>query len=117
MTEYGSFRAFVEDFVLPMQQAHPEDKRLDGQPSGGNLNVAGIFWHKARRWKVHADTHYRPLLVAYEALRSREFADPFVETPTQRGTCLDLTPILRARTGDPDKHLYIYEIPRTRAPR
>ena len=110
MADYPSFRAFVEQMILPMQSAHPDDIRLDGQPTGGNREVVGTFWHAGRQWKVHADTHYRPVLIAYGALQAGELSDPFIERPTKSGACLDLVPALRARTGDPDKHLYIYEV-------
>lgn len=110
MSDYPSFRAFVEQLVLPMQASRPQDKRLDGQPSGGNRDVVATFWHLGRRWKVHADTHFRPLLIAYEALDRGELTDPFTEQPTRSGTCLDLVPALRTRTQDPHKHLYIYEL-------
>jgi hypothetical protein len=104
VAEYATFREFVEHLVLPMREAHPDHKRLDGQPSGGNRTVAGTFWHRGRRWKVHADTHYRQLLIAYEALRSGEVPDPFVEKATKNGISLDLAPSLRARTGDREKY-------------
>jgi hypothetical protein len=106
--EYSSFRAFMEQLIVPMQASNPHDKRLDGQPSGGNREVVGYFWHDGRRWKVHADTHYRQLLIAYEALKSGQVQDPFVEHPTVRGTSLDLIPALRSRSLEREKHLYIY---------
>lgn len=109
MTDYPSFHAFMEQLILPMQSDHPEDKRLDGQPSGGNREVVGTFAHGGRRWKVHADTRYRPLVIAYEALKTGELMDPFVEARTQRGKSLELVPALRARSGDRAKYLYIYE--------
>jgi len=109
MRDTPSFREFVEQIVLPMQAESPDDKRLDGQPTGGNREVVGIFWHGGRRWRVHADTHYRQLLIAYDAVRTGELEDPFIEQPTARGTCLDLVPELRRRTGERAKYLYVYE--------
>lgn len=109
VSDYQSFREFVEQIILPMQAANPGDARLDGQPSGGNRAVVGTFWHQGRRWKVHADTHYHQLLVAYQALRSGELLDPFVEQATARGKCLEHVPSLRVRTEDKHKHMYIYE--------
>src|SRR5688572_18038462 len=89
MSDFPSFREFMKQLILPMQADHPEDTRLDGQPSGGNREVVARFSHGGRRWKVHADTHYRQLLVAYEALRDGEVRDPFVEGPTRHGISLD----------------------------
>jgi hypothetical protein len=105
---YQSFASFVEAVVLPGRAENPAHRRLDGQSTGGNFAVAGEFRHRGRSWKVHADTHYEPLLVAYEAAKSG--ADPFVEVPTKRGTSLDLTDELRRELSEPRfKYIYIYE--------
>lgn len=59
--------------------------------------------------EVHEDSHYEPLLIAYEAMRSGNEA-PFVEEPTQRGVSLNLKPELRARMTTPKfKYFYVYE--------
>lgn len=108
--DYTSFRALMDQLIIPMRAANPHDKRLDGQPTGGNLEVTGYFWHLGRRWKVHADTHYLQLLVAYKALEAGEVTDPFVERSRKRGTSLDLIPMLSARTGERLKHMYIYSV-------
>jgi len=44
--------------------------RLDGELSGGNRTVVGVFRGDGRDWKVHEDSHYEPLLIAYEAARA-----------------------------------------------
>jgi len=107
---HQSFVDFVETVVLPARAANPMHRRLDGQRTGGNWAVFGEFRHRGRRWKVHADTHYEPLLVAYEAAKAG--ADPFVEVPTQSGLSLDLTDELRAKLTVPRyKYIYIYELP------
>jgi len=103
-----SFVSFMEAVVLPAHAASPSDKRLDGWRTGGNFAVFGEFQYGTRHWKVHADTHYEPLMLAYEAAKSG--ADPFVEVPTKRGSSLDLTADLRVRLSEPRfKYLYIYE--------
>src|SRR5262249_53650896 len=86
--------------------ANPDHIRLDGERTGGSLEVAGRFRHQGRVWVVHADTHYRPLMLAYAA--SEQGADPFVEEDTPRGQCLALTTELRAQQQSPHKHLHIY---------
>jgi hypothetical protein len=104
---FESFAAFVEAVVLPGKETNPGHKRLDGQQTGGNFAVAGEFRHRGRSWKVHADTHYEPLLVAYESARRGE--DPFIEAPTKRGVALDLTDELRRTlTEQRFKYVYIY---------
>ena len=85
-------------------------RRLDGQHTGGNRAVAGEFRHLGKRWKVHSDTHYEPLLVAYEAATAGN--DPFVEAPTRSGLSLDLNDQLRSKLSERrHKYIYIYEIP------
>jgi len=109
--EFASFRRFCETVTLPKREANPTYLRLDGLTSGGNRDVAGIFRHAGSRWKVHADTHFEPLMLAYEALRSGELTDPFVvgRTQTAGNRCLELTPELRERQAGRSKYLYIYE--------
>jgi hypothetical protein len=105
---YDSFAQFMEEVVLPMRQANPEQIRLDGRRSGGNRAIAGKFQYKRRVWKVHADTHYEPLLIAYHALTNGQSRDPFVEENTAQGRCLDLTEELRRLKSTERKYLYIY---------
>ena len=72
--------------------------------------VAGVFHGDGREWKVHEDSHYEPLLVAYEAVKAGD-PWPFVETPTKAVTALDLKPELRQRLSDNrHKYLYIYSL-------
>jgi hypothetical protein len=107
---FGSFKEFVEQVIMPMHALNPADERLDGQPSGGNREVVGTFFHAGRPWKVHADTHYDRLLLAFDAL-GRGAEDPFIQQRTPRGNSLDLNPVLRGRAENPGyKYLYIYEL-------
>jgi hypothetical protein len=107
-TMYPSFVGFVETVVLPGRRAYPQRRRLDGQRTGGNRTVAGRFLHGGRQWKVHADTHYETLLVAYEA--AVKGLNPFQEVPTKSGLSLDLTDDLRQALSEPRfKYLYIYD--------
>lgn len=107
---YGSYAAFVEGVVLPKRAAHPADRRIDGEQSGGNWAVAGIFRYEGREWKVHEDSHYEPLVIAYEAIQGGD-PTPFVVEPTTRGSCLNLKPQLReAMTDRRHKYLYIYAV-------
>lgn len=109
---FDSFREFVEQRVLPAQQRNPHHVRLDGKTSGGNREVFGVFRYRGKVWKVHSDTHYEPLLLAYEALASGNTQTPFDEVMTSRSSsaCLDLIPSIRQRMVKPRfKYLYIYE--------
>ena len=105
---YGSFVEFMEHGVLPHHKAHPDWKRLDGAATGGNWEVFGRFMRGGARWRVHADTHFDPLLIAYEAARI-EGGDPFIEAPTSRGMRLDLREDLSQRVMSGFRHLYIYD--------
>jgi hypothetical protein len=76
----------------------------------GNRTVAGVFRGDGREWKVHEDSHYEPLLIAYEAAKAGD-PWPFVEAPTKTGTALDLKPELRQHLSDRrHKYLYIYSV-------
>jgi hypothetical protein len=102
----------MEQVVLPRQAANPAHIRLDGQISGGNREPAGFFWHQGKLWRVHADSHFAPLLLAYGALKETPTADPFIATATGTGKrhCLVLTSQLQQQLPKPRfKHLYIYE--------
>lgn len=107
---FESYAQFVENVVLPRKEANPSHRRLDGSPTGGNWAVAGVFRYEKREWKVHEDSHYEPLLIAYDAWKTGD-KSPFVEEQTKRGTCLNLKPVLQSNTTTPRfKYLYIYEI-------
>jgi hypothetical protein len=106
------FTAYIETEILPQRQAHPAHLRLDGKTTGGNRQIAGLFYHQDRLCKVHADSHYEPLLLAYDAiLRHGAAYDPFriEDTNTRAGTCLVLIDeVQHMKTKPKFKHLYIY---------
>lgn len=109
---YGSFESFIEAVVLPKKDANPLHIRLDGNTSGGNREIAGVFRHQNKVWKVHADTHYEPLLLAYNSVKKGETNNPFSEEVTKNGTgiCLVLKDKTRCLLIKPRfKHLYIYQ--------
>lgn len=103
---HEDFLSFMRAEVLPRRAAHPKHIRLDGALTGGSRDVVGRFRHNGVDWVVHADTHYEPLMLAYEAAEAG--ADPFVEERTARGRCLALTSELRARQVSRRKYMYIY---------
>ena len=107
---YLSFVEFMELVVIPQRAANPNHIRLDGETSGGNRAVAGMFRHHNKVWKVHADSVYETLLLAYDSTIEGKVADPFLEESTRRGNCLVLTDSVRRLMVKPRfKHLYIYE--------
>lgn len=100
------FLSFMTNQVLPLQAAHPERTRLDGESSGGNRSGFGRFRWGGRVWVVNCDTHLEPLMLAYRA--AQEGQDPFVEEATPEGrSCLALTKALQAKRSSPHKHMYI----------
>jgi hypothetical protein len=105
---YASFQEFFEGVVQPMKATHPEDLRLDGRAAGGNWDVAGEFLYAGRTWRVHADSRYEPLTLAYEALTRRSPHDPFVIMKTKTGLRLDLAEDLQRGRGTRHRHLYAY---------
>jgi hypothetical protein len=109
---YDSFSELMESRLLPQRAASPTHLRLDGAQTGGNLEVAGRFRHHRKVWRIHADTHYEPLMIAYDAIKKDKTCDPFVEESTPHGNCLVLRDtFLRSMTVPRFKHIYIYEDP------
>ena len=109
---YNSFAEFMEKIVIPQKEANPDHKRLDGREKDGNREIAGIFRYNNKMWKVHADTRYEPLLIAYDALQENKKDDLFNEasTNTGKGRNLLLVDKLQQKLSNPRfKHLYIYE--------
>ncbi len=105
---YSNFSQFMESVVLPLRAQNPDHLRLDGELTRGNWDVAGLFRHHSKVWKVHSDSHYEPLLLAYEAAKTS--VDPFVEEPTKHGTSLVLHADLRTtKTLRKFEYMYIYE--------
>lgn len=102
-----SFAAFVESKVLPHRDANPDWKRLDGAPSGSNADVFGAFKYKGAGYRVHADAHFEPLLIAYQAVQGGD-EEPFTEAPTRTGERLDLKPELKEQIKGRFRHLYAY---------
>jgi hypothetical protein len=91
---------------MPRRSLNPRHVRLDGKIGRGNRTVAGVFRGRGREWKVHEDSHYEPLLIAYAAVKAGD-QWPFVEEPTKTATALDLKPELRKQLSDA-RHKYIY---------
>jgi hypothetical protein len=109
MTNHQNFLEFVKKEVIPAKKANPDHKRLDRQTSGGNRRVVGHFQHEERLWKVHSDTYYEPLMLAYKA--AIDGIEPFVEDATQKGSAsLRLKPEIKRLQTTKYKHLYIYEV-------
>jgi hypothetical protein len=109
MKDNHNFIEFIKQKVISQKNANPDHIRLDGQPSGGNRSIFGCFQHLGRTWKVHSDTHYEPLMLAYDV--AVKGGDPFVEVTTKRGgSSLVLQPEVKERQSSHYKHLYIYEI-------
>ncbi len=103
MTVYPSFARWVEAEVLPLR----DQVRLDGATTGGNRFVAGRFRHWGAEWKVHADTHLEPLMLAFEAEQAGD--EPFRFGRSKTGRTLELVDVLQRRRHTKHKHLYIYE--------
>ena len=110
MKIYDNFREYAKLFVIPRKKENPDQKRLDGRESGGNREILGVFRHQDKVWKVHGDSRYEPILLAYEAMKKSQ--NPFIEKPTNsgKGSSLVLRDEIQLLSSTPKaKHLYIYE--------
>ena len=107
-TVFSSFAGFMDAVVLPRRAAHPDNLRLDGQRSGSNKDVIGRFRYAGSIWRVHGDSHYEPLLLAYDAA-TQEDRSPFVTQATAGGSqSLTLRDDLQRRRNRQHKDMYIY---------
>lgn len=104
----NTFTEFVERVALPRLLENPRATRLDGEVTGGNRQVAGRFFFGGRQWKVHSDTHFEPLLLAYWHARRFGVAATFERAATGAGEKLDLVTELRRIRASPNQHFYIY---------
>jgi len=107
-TILSSFPTFMQRVALPMHLANPGHRRLDGNETKGNWDVAGRFRWKGRIWKVHMDSHFESLLLAYYAYQHVLQEDAFVEADMQNGVRLDLAPTVVTPRRTEDRYLYIY---------
>ena len=107
---YKDFDSFMQDGVTPKRKQN--DIRLDGKTKGSSRKVFGYFRYNKQTWKVHEDTHYIPLDIAYEDRNSGEV--PFVELPTATGKGLRLAlsgklrEVQQERQQSRYEYLYIY---------
>jgi len=113
-TPFPDFKTFMERAVLPREAELSGERRLDGEPSGGNFDIFGSFAHQGVLWVVHADTHFATLRIAYDEVLRDGGSDPFIAEPTATGMSLNLSPDLRAKYPQRFKHIYIYDVPSTR---
>src|SRR5688500_9668100 len=100
---------------MPRLLQNPRHSRLDGWTEGkGIWEVVGLFRHDGHVWRVHADNHYEPLLLAYYAAKFRPEIQAFVQADTGKdGVRLDIVPEFEAlrptRRGNA-RYLYIYRV-------
>lgn len=104
---YASFVECVDGCILPLQQANPTWVCLNGRHTGGNRNVVARFRHDGQVWKIHADSRFKPIMRAFEAVASGNFENPFVRERTKNGESLNL--IVSLRGSQKAKHFYVYE--------
>jgi|GEM_PF-1956177 len=112
MPTYDSF----DEFAIAVQahsQAHPDWFRLDGRKKGGNQNAWAYFRHGGRKWKVDADTRFKPILMAHEYWSNTKI-DPFRLGRTDKRDCLVVIDAVNAELVKSSasyrryKYLYIF---------
>ena len=108
--EYESFILFMESLILPMMLENPTHKRLDGKESGGNMKIIGKFRHLGLKWKVHKDTHYEPLLLAYYAFKYKNEAEVFKINNDNSIPKLIFADAINNFRDSHSAYLYIYQI-------
>ena len=107
---HSDFKRPMEAEILPSRMSNPEDIRLDGGRKDGYPRIAGRFRYNNKTWRIADDSHYEPLIIAYEAMKKDPSCEPFVDELTTKGCSLVLTDELqKLRTRNRFKHFYIYQ--------
>ena len=110
-TTYDDFNAFAQAVQI-LHATNPGWVRLNGKDGGGDQNAWGYFKHAGRTWKVDADSHILPILIAHEY--SQEIgADPFLIDTTPTRDKLVVAPevqqlLVQRHPTYQGQHLYIY---------
>jgi hypothetical protein len=100
------FVRLIRSAVIPLRDANPTWTRLDGRASGGSRNTFAKFEYLGKGWAIHEDTHFEPLMLAYESAVTG--VDPFIIADTDRGQRLELNPDLASQRAGLPRYLYIY---------
>ncbi len=110
--EFPDFAAFMESAAMPKFLNDTSQIRLDGQQSVGNRRVFGKFRHAGSVWKVHDDSHFEPLFLAYYNFKftSNGRTSTFVKEETDSTSCLELNCTLTALRESSVKQMYIYKV-------
>jgi hypothetical protein len=111
-TTYPNFDSFAQA-VRNLRLANPEWVRLNGEAAGGDRNAWSYFVHAGKTWKVDADSHILPIIVAHEHFQQTGI-DPFAlgNTPTREK--LTVSSDVQHKLVQQDEqyrnhsHLYIY---------
>jgi hypothetical protein len=107
-TIYTDFGAMMRQVVIPMHMAEPSHARLDSPRTDGNWDVLCRFQWKARVWKVHMDSHFEPLMLAYYGWQYSLGDDVFVESAIETGVRLDIVDVVAAIRPTRHRYLYLY---------
>lgn len=110
---YESFLELMEQVIVPRFEADPNSTRIGSKALGGGPRMPSCYFvYRGRTWRVHGDSAYQPLMIAYKAMKSGALPYPFVEKTKSRGSglCLllheSLAPVLASL---PIQRMYIYE--------
>ena len=105
---FADFGEMMRQAVLPMHLAAPGNVRLDSPRTDGNWDVLCRFRWRDRVWKVHMDSHYEPLLLAYYGWHCVAKDEVFVEAPMKNGVRLDIVDSVIGIRPTQHRYLYLY---------
>ena len=71
--QFGSFSAFIEEFVLPLRTSNPEWRTLHGN-GASSRRAAARFVHGGELYKVDEDSQIASLIAPYQAKRGPDDA-------------------------------------------
>jgi hypothetical protein len=104
---FSSYEAFIEGMVIPLQNEHPDWKRLNGNHAGDRTRAA-YFTHCNRLFCVHADAVIESLLRPYHYIKNGLPGPALIIGPTRTGKREKLKP---APNVGREEGFFIYQHP------
>jgi hypothetical protein len=105
---YEDFGEMMRAVVIPMHLVAPDHLRLDSPRTDGNWDVLCRFRWRTGVWKVHFDSRYEPLILAYYGWSFGLGEAVFVEVPMDAGVRLDIAPSIAVIRPTSHRYLYLY---------
>ena len=86
---YETYPEFIEKYVIPISQANPSWKQINGRDGEPSRIPVAYFLHQGTKYKVHGDSGIEQLIAPYRAMKERRVTHPLLVGKTRGGNeCL-----------------------------